>query len=71
MKSRPRRPGGGTALLLATCLALVVPPGLAEESPTVPVELGRVAWIRDYGEAVATAKRTDQAMLILFQEVPG
>ncbi|MEM9414182.1 MAG: hypothetical protein AAGA29_01735 [Planctomycetota bacterium] len=36
-----------------------------------PVELGRVEWIRNYGEGVTAAEQTGRPMLLLFQEVPG
>lgn len=36
-----------------------------------PVELGKVAWIRDYDLAIKTAKEKKMPILILFQEVPG
>ena len=41
----------------------------AGESP--PVELGKVAWLRDYDQAVQQAKQENKPILILFQEVPG
>tara|TARA_B110000259_G_C13981203_1_gene388689 strand:- start:623 stop:934 length:312 start_codon:yes stop_codon:yes gene_type:complete len=34
-------------------------------------ELGKVQWYRNYGEAVAVAKKENKAIVILFQEVPG
>jgi len=36
-----------------------------------PEELGAVNWLRDYDQAVASAKKTNKPILILFQEVPG
>ena len=36
-----------------------------------PVELGKVAWLRDYDEALQRSAETDRPVLILFQEVPG
>lgn len=35
------------------------------------VELGKVAWLRDYDAALALAKEIEKPILILFQEVPG
>lgn len=40
-------------------------------SPVQPVELGRVAWMRDFEAAAVEADRTGSPLLILFQEVPG
>jgi hypothetical protein len=37
----------------------------------VPIELGKVPWLRDYDEALALARKTKRPILILFQEVPG
>ena len=34
-------------------------------------ELGKVHWYRDYDQAIATAKKEQKDVLILFQEVPG
>ncbi len=36
-----------------------------------PTELGKVNWLRNYDDALATAKDNDLPILILFQEVPG
>ncbi len=45
------------------------------ETPPVqidgPVELGRVAWLRDFGAGRAQARQTGKPILLLFQEVPG
>ena len=37
----------------------------------VPVELGRVAWGRNYDDAVATSRSSLKPLLVLFQEIPG
>ncbi|WP_298548897.1 VPGUxxT family thioredoxin-like (seleno)protein, type 2 [uncultured Aquimarina sp.] len=34
-------------------------------------ELGKVRWLRDYGDAISLAKEENKDVLILFQEVPG
>ncbi len=39
--------------------------------PQQPEELGTVNWLRNYDEALATSKKTDKPVFILFQEVPG
>ncbi len=36
-----------------------------------PEELGDVQWLRDYDQAIASSKKTNKPILILFQEVPG
>ena len=36
-----------------------------------PVEVGRVAWLRDLDQGLALAKARSQPVLLLFQEVPG
>lgn len=36
-----------------------------------PIELGKVAWLRDYDKAVLKAANTDKPIFLLFQEVPG
>ena len=36
-----------------------------------PVEVGDVAWMRDYDEALALSRHTGKPILLLFQEVPG
>ncbi len=38
---------------------------------TQPEELGTVKWLRSFDEALASAKKSDKPVLILFQEVPG
>ena len=51
------------ALLAASALTL---PG---DPP--PVELGRVAWLRDFAKAEAEARSTGRPLMVLFDEVPG
>jgi len=36
-----------------------------------PVELGVVSWLRDFEAAAEKARGSRQALLVLFQEVPG
>jgi hypothetical protein len=43
----------------------------SEESAARPVELGAVAWGRDFDAAVREAHKTGKPLLVLFQEVPG
>lgn len=54
-------------LLLATSLGIV----LQIQAKAVHPELGNVAWLRDYDEALEVAKTKKKPLLILFQEVPG
>lgn len=35
------------------------------------IELGKVAWLRDYDKAIQISKEKNKPILILFQEVPG
>lgn len=44
---------------------------ISEISHAQHIELGTVNWMRNYDEAVENARKTDKAILILFQEVPG
>ena len=41
------------------------------EEPENPIELGKVAWLRDFELATERAKKEQKPLLILFQEVPG
>lgn len=53
--------------LLFFSLVLIVPcAGFSQ-----PVELGRVAWLRDHDKALELAGKSGKPVLILFQEVPG
>ncbi len=45
--------------------------GNKENAIPQPEELGAVNWLRDYDQAIASAKKTGKPVLILFQEVPG
>ena len=36
-----------------------------------PVELGKVAWGRDFEQAVAESQKTGKPLMVLFDEVPG
>jgi hypothetical protein len=40
-------------------------------TPQNPVELGRIAWLRNFDQALETAKTKRLPVLLLFQEVPG
>jgi hypothetical protein len=39
--------------------------------PSVPVELGRVAWSRDLDAALAASASSGKPVFLLFQEIPG
>lgn len=54
--------------MFLACLAFLGP--LASQDPA-PVELGRVAWLRDHEAAFAAARGSGKPVLLLFQEVPG
>lgn len=41
------------------------------EAQTKPIELGNVAWLRNYDEALLLSKKENKPVFILFQEVPG
>ena len=45
--------------------------GAASEDEAVPVELGTVAWHRDFDAALELAARQDKPVMLVFQEVPG
>lgn len=36
-----------------------------------PIELGKVAWQRDFDQAQAAAAANSRPLMVLFQEVPG
>ena len=38
---------------------------------TQPIELGKVAWLRDYEQALLESKKGNKPILLFFQEVPG
>ena len=53
-------------------LALGVLPVLpASDEGQVAPELGRVAWERDFDQALARGKAQHKPLFVLFQEVPG
>lgn len=74
-----QRPGRSPLTLTALALALVavatsaagVQAGRSARVATGPVELGVVAWERDYERAAARARASDRPLFVLFQEVPG
>ena len=57
----------------ATLLATTAMPQSAVEPAAAqnPVELGRIAWLRNFDRAIDTAKTKHLPVLLLFQEVPG
>ncbi len=42
-----------------------------EPAADAPVEIGRVAWLRDLDDGLALAKEAGKPVFLLFQEVPG
>lgn len=52
-------------------LALAFSSGCAANADEPPVELGRIAFQRDFGQAVAKAKAGAKPLFVLFDEVPG
>ena len=52
-------------------LVLTIAASSLGSADTVPVELGKVPWLRDYDAALAEAKKSGKPLLLLFQEVPG
>lgn len=44
---------------------------LAAESDPTPIELGSIAWLRDFDAAATRAKAENRDLFLLFQEVPG
>ncbi len=59
-----------STLLLFGLLILIAFKNKEKDIPQ-PEELGAVKWLRDYDQAITTAKKTSKPVLILFQEVPG
>lgn len=53
---------------LSLCLAPVL---FGQNTPTQPIELGQVDWLRDFDQAIAQSKTSGKPVFILFQEVPG
>ncbi len=43
----------------------------SEPAGTNPIEVGKVAWGRDYGAAVKASQDSGKPIFLLFQEVPG
>ena len=58
-------------LVTVFCLGSGSPGAVADEPEAKPVELGAVAWHRAFGEASKIATGAKQALLVVFQEVPG
>ena len=56
--------------VLALLLLFVAWFPLAEADPN-PIELGHVAWERDFELALSKAQQVDRPVFILFQEIPG
>jgi len=42
-----------------------------QKNGSIPVELGKVNWLRNFDDAVKKAQLQDKPLLVLFQEVPG
>jgi len=54
-------------MIIIAILALLTTCSLAG----TPIELGKVAWLRDYDKALEQSQKLDKPVFILFQEVPG
>ncbi|MEZ6186225.1 MAG: VPGUxxT family thioredoxin-like (seleno)protein, type 2 [Planctomycetota bacterium] len=52
-------------------LGLLAAGALSAAADDAPVELGRVAWERDFAAAEARARKEEKPLLVLFDEVPG
>ena len=52
---------------IVICLLTLVGVARTQEETKQPVELGRIAWLRD----LADARGAEKPLLLLFQEVPG
>ena len=52
-------------------LALAIASGPAAVADEPPVELGRIAYHRDFEKAAAKAKADAKPLFALFDEVPG
>ncbi len=57
-------------ILLLSCLAFASCQADSGTN-TNPVEVGTVAWLRDYPAALAQSKESGKPIFLLFQEVPG
>ena len=67
-----KRALGVTGLLaLGACAASETGAGPRQAASDAPVELGHVAWERDYETARVRAGSQGRDLLMLFQEVPG
>jgi len=58
------------ALAFSACSVSFAGPAM-HESPERPVELGEVAWSRDFDATLAASKASGKPVLVLFDEVPG
>lgn len=58
-------------LLTALCSAIGVSCSFSQKVGSVPPELGKIEWLRDFDAAAKKAKTEKRPMLVLFQEVPG
>jgi len=66
------RPIASTLTLVALLSAgWIAGPAPSQSASQNPVELGRVAWLRNYEAAARQAEQTRKPVLLLFQEVPG
>ena len=64
----------GRSLICSIILLMAVPVAAQQgtsSSATNPKELGKVAWLRDYDQAIAQSKKTGKPLFLFFQEVPG
>lgn len=51
--------------------AIGVSCSFSQKVGSVPPELGKIVWLRDFDAAAKKAKTEKRPMLVLFQEVPG
>ncbi|MEZ5980247.1 MAG: VPGUxxT family thioredoxin-like (seleno)protein, type 2 [Planctomycetota bacterium] len=63
----------GAAAFVSTVLAVAPTPDQegASTGEPVPVELGRVDWVRDLDRGIERSRETGKPILLMFQEVPG
>ncbi len=56
---------------LTVALILLAGPALSARAGDAPVELGAIAWLRNFDQAVTQATAQERPLLVLFDEVPG
>ena len=59
-----------SAIILCMALQFLLPCAAQKPAQKHP-ELGEVAWLRNYQQAVDQARKSNKPILLLFQEVPG